>query len=138
MPHRCACVTSAALQAALEKLTKLTYPCAGAPDVARRAAALLRGAGLACEEDPDQGMDHGVWTPLYVMYPDADVPVVSLSVRDDLDTAAHIAAGRALAPLLADGVLLVGSGECVHNVPLMGQNPSTLLPVVPCVAGAPS
>ena len=73
-------------------------------------------------------MDHGVWTPLYVMFPKADVPVVSLSVRSDLDPRAHILAGRLLAPLRKEGILLLGSGEAVHNVHLMGERTSPRQP----------
>ena len=113
---------------AREKLEQLTYPCPGAPDVARRVAALLRAAGLECEEDPDQGLDHGVWTPLHVMFPSADVPVTSVSVLTDIDPALHMAAGRALRPLLDEGILIVGSGEVVHNVPQMGPRSSVPQP----------
>ena len=113
---------------ALEKLKKLKYPCPGAPDVARKVARLLNDAGLRCDENEEQGLDHGVWTPLYVMFPHADVPVTSLSVRVDLDTESHLAAGRALRPLLDEGVLIVGSGEVVHNVPNMGARSSPQQP----------
>jgi len=106
-------------------LEKLSYPAAGAPELAHTVARLIRESGHSCDTNPKRGMDHGVWTPLYVMFPDADVPVVSISVRADLDAAAHIAVGRALAPLAAQGVLLLGSGEVVHNVPLMGARDST-------------
>ena len=69
-----------------------------------------------------------MWTPLYVMFPDADIPVTSLSVRIDLDTETHLKAGRALRPLLDEGVLIVGSGEVVHNVPAMGSRSSPQQP----------
>ena len=110
--------------AKLKRLTKLQYRCPGAPDVARRAAELLRAAGLACDEDQEQGLDHGVWTPLYLMFPEADVPVCCVSVRDDLSAEDHLRAGRALRHLIAEGVLICGSGEVVHNVPLMGPRGS--------------
>jgi len=113
---------------AVKKLSKLSYPCPGAPALGLRVAALLRSTGLACVTQDDRGLDHGVWTPLYVMYPDADIPVCCLSVRSDLDAAAHIQAGRALADLRKEGVLVVGSGEVVHNVPEMGARASAPKP----------
>ena len=108
----------------LQLLQQLRYQCSGAPEIARRVAELLRGAGLACDEDGAQGLDHGVWTPLYVMFPAADVPVCCVSVRSDLSAQMHLKAGRALHPLVAEGVLICGSGEVVHNVPLMGARGS--------------
>ena len=110
--------------AALEKLRRLKYPCPGDPALARRAGGLLKAAGFDVEFDAERGLDHGAWTPLYEMFPGAGVPVVSISVRGDLSTEAHLAAGRALAPLRSQGVLLVGSGEVVHNVPEMGPRAS--------------
>ena len=110
--------------AALSELVKLRYPCRGAPVLGRRVARLLRASGLPCDECDKRGLDHGAWTPLYVMFPHADVEVCCLSVRKDLDAAAHIAAGRALAQLRHEGVLLLGSGEAVHNVPEMGARDS--------------
>jgi 4,5-DOPA dioxygenase extradiol len=115
-------------------LQQLTYPCPGSTAVAQRAAGLMRNAGIKCTENKHRGMDHGifffwlwifrsarpilnhpwvagVWTPLYLMYPEADIPVISISVSNSMSAAEHIAAGRALAPLVAEGVLIVGSGE---------------------------
>ena len=105
--------------AKLQQLQQLRYECSGAPEISRRVAELLRGAGLACDEDGAQGLDHGVWTPLYVMF-----PVCCVSVRSDLSAQMHLKAGRALYPLVAEGVLICGSGEVVHNVPLMGARGS--------------
>jgi len=102
----------------------LVYPCPGDAELARRAGALLEAEGLTVEFESDRGMDHGIWTPLYEMIPGAGVPVVSLSVSSDLNAEAHLAAGRALLPLRSEGVLLVGSGEVVHNVPEMGARGS--------------
>ena len=113
---------------ALAKLEQLRYPCPGAPALGREVARLLRRSGLPCEENERRGLDHGVWTPLYVMFPQADVPVCCLSIRNDLDPAAHILAGRALDPLRRRGVLVLGSGEAVHNVPLMGARSSPRQP----------
>lgn len=95
---------------------RLTWPASGDPALAARVAALLEAAGLQAREDPARGLDHGIFVPLKLVFPDADIPVVPLSLRRDLDPAAHLAAGRALAPLREEGVLIVGSGMSFHNM----------------------
>ena len=107
---------------------QLHWDAPGAPDLARRAADLLAGAGFATAEEAARGWDHGVFIPMKVALPDADIPVAQLSLRHDLDPAAHIAAGRALAPLRDEGVLIVGSGMSFHNLRIRGPQaigPST-------------
>jgi aromatic ring-opening dioxygenase catalytic subunit (LigB family) len=99
-----------------EHTYRLTYPVPGDPTLADRVVALLEGAGLAAREDPARGLDHGVFIPLKLVFPEADIPVVPLSLRRDLDPAAHLAAGRALAPLRDEGVLILGSGMSFHNM----------------------
>lgn len=98
----------------------IQYPAPGAPDVAARVAELLGGAGFPVLENATRGFDHGMFAPLYVMYPNADVPVLQLSLRADLDPAVHLAAGRALAPLRDEDVLILGSGFSFHNLRLFG------------------
>ncbi|WP_457008239.1 DODA-type extradiol aromatic ring-opening family dioxygenase [Luteimonas sp. A537] len=95
---------------------ELTYPAPGDPELAAGGAQLLEQGGLAAGVDGERGFDHGVFIPLKMMFPDADIPVVQLSLRRDLDPAAHIAAGRALVPLRDQGVLVVGSGMSFHNM----------------------
>ena len=100
---------------------ELTYPAPGDPQLAARIGSLLAGAGIEHRVVPDRGWDHGVFIPLKVMYPDAEVPVVAMSLRHDLDPAFHLALGTALAPLRDEGVLLVGSGSSFHNFAHFGS-----------------
>ena len=95
---------------------RIQYPAPGAPDVAARVGQLLEDAGIPTCYDARRGFDHGVFAPLYVMYPDADVPILQLSLRRGYDPAEHLAAGRALAPLRDEGVLIIGSGFSYHNL----------------------
>lgn len=99
-----------------EHTYRLAWPAPGAPDLAARIRALLAGAGVESREEHRRGLDHGVFIPLKLAFPDADVPVVQLSLRTGLDPAAHLALGRALAPLRDEGVLIVGSGMTFHNM----------------------
>ena len=100
---------------------RLTYPAPGSPPLAARIAELLEAAGIAHRVDPTHGWDHGVFIPLKVMYPDATIPVVAMSVRADFDPAAHLELGRALAPLRDEGVLIVGSGSSFHHFGNFGR-----------------
>ncbi len=100
---------------------QLTYPAPGDPALAARIGDLLGAAGIAHRLDPRHGFDHGVFVPLKVMYPDADVPVVAMSVHRSLDPETHLELGRALAPLRDEGVLIVGSGSSFHNFAHFGS-----------------
>lgn len=95
---------------------QLRFDAPGAPALAQEATALLEAAGIKARVDPERGLDHGVFVPLKVSYPDADVPVVEMSVDRNLDPALHLAAGRALASLRDKGVLIVASGMSFHNM----------------------
>jgi aromatic ring-opening dioxygenase catalytic subunit (LigB family) len=99
-----------------ESTYHLKYPAPGSPALAAEAAALLRAAGFPAAEDAERGFDHGVFIPFMVAFPEARIPVVELSVRRDLDPAAHIAIGRALAGLREDGVLILATGMSYHNL----------------------
>jgi aromatic ring-opening dioxygenase catalytic subunit (LigB family) len=103
-----------------EDTYKLTWPAPGSPKLAERVAGLLGKAGLPNAVSKTRGFDHGVFVPLKVAFPDAKIPVVSLSLATsttgEFDPALHLAAGRALAPLRDEGVLIVGSGMSFHNL----------------------
>lgn len=99
-----------------EHTYQLTYPAAGAPVLAERIGELLTYAGLDNHQDASRGFDHGVFIPLTLMFPDADIPVVQLSLRNDLDPKAHLRAGEAIALLRDEGVLIVSSGMSFHNM----------------------
>lgn len=99
-----------------EALYKISYPAPGAPDIAAKAQALLKSAGITAGIDGCRGFDHGTWVPLLKIYPDADVPVVQLSVQTAMNPRHHYDVGRALSPLTSEGVLIIGSGHLTHNL----------------------
>jgi len=99
-----------------EHTYRLTWPAPGDPELAERVAGLLSQAGLPAGLNANRGFDHGVFVPLKVAFPEAKIPVVTLSLAASLDPALHLAAGRALAPLRDEGVLIVGSGMSFHNL----------------------
>lgn len=101
---------------------QIKFPAPGAPEVSARVGELLAAAGIACQYDNVRGFDHGVFIPLKVAYPRADVPIVQLSLLASLDAAEHIRLGRALAPLRDEGVLIVGSGMSYHNMRTLMAN----------------
>jgi 4,5-DOPA dioxygenase extradiol len=96
----------------------LFYISEGAPALAERIAAMITEAGLADQVtvDRSRGLDHGAWMPLMLAFPAGEIPVVELSVQPDRSAADHLALGRLLAPLRAEGVLILGSGGAVHNL----------------------
>jgi 4,5-DOPA dioxygenase extradiol len=97
-------------------LYALEYPAPGAPGLAAEVAAALVRGGLEAVVDADRGFDHGVWVPLRLLYPEADVPVVQVSLPVPRTPGVVLAMGAALAPLRGRGVLLLGSGGVVHNL----------------------
>lgn len=99
-----------------EHTYRFDYASPGDPPLAARVRALLDAAGLPNDADDTRGYDHGVFVPLMLMAPDADIPVIQLSLRIGLDAAEHAAVGRALAPLRDEGVYIVGSGMSYHNM----------------------
>ena len=99
---------------------QIKYAAHGAPDVAKRGVELLTAAGLPTHLDANRGFDHGTFAPMQVMYPDADVPLLQVAIQHSYDPEAHLALGRALAPLRDEGVVIVGSGLSYHNLRLFG------------------
>jgi aromatic ring-opening dioxygenase catalytic subunit (LigB family) len=99
---------------------QLSYPARGLPGLARRTHSLLESAGVSARLDTQRGLDHGAYVPLMVMYPEAEFPIVQLSLKTDLDPAHHVALGRALAPLRDEGVLILASGMSYHNLSRLG------------------
>jgi 4,5-DOPA dioxygenase extradiol len=97
-------------------LYRLRYEPPGSPQLAQSVVALLHAAGLSASAHARQGLDHGAWVPLRHMFPQADIPVVQVSLQPALDAAHHLRVGRALAPLLREEILLIGSGHMTHNL----------------------
>lgn len=99
-----------------EVLYTLRYPATGCREAAEEVAAAIAAAGLAVARDPARGLDHGAWVPLSLMFPDADVPVIPLSLQSVGGPEQAWQLGRALAPLAERGFLIVGSGSITHNL----------------------
>lgn len=99
-----------------QKLFDLTYPAPGAPDLAASIVERLTEAGFEAQLDDARGIDHGVWIPLMLAWPDANIPVVSLSITMARSPQWHFEMGRALADLADEGVLVIGSGSFTHNL----------------------
>ncbi|HEY8356310.1 MAG TPA: class III extradiol ring-cleavage dioxygenase, partial [Ramlibacter sp.] len=95
---------------------QIRYPAPGDPVLAGRVRQLLVQAGWPARLDPERGYDHGTFSMMKAIYPDAEVPVVQVSLKQSLDPAEHLAIGRALAPLRDEDVLIIGSGLSSHNL----------------------
>jgi len=99
-----------------QALFDIRYQPPGAPEVAERAVALFEAAGIPVGRSAQRGLDHGAWVPLSLMYPEADLPVLQVSVVRGASPAAHVQLGRALTRLRHEGVLVIGSGSLTHNL----------------------
>jgi 4,5-DOPA dioxygenase extradiol len=98
------------------ELYRLQYPAPGDPELAERVSDLLGQAGLPTAINRQRGLDHGAWVPLMLAWPQADIPVLQLSVQGNLGPGHHLEVGRALAPLTEDDVLIAGSGSFTHDL----------------------
>jgi 4,5-DOPA dioxygenase extradiol len=109
-------------------LYEIAYPCPGDRAVAQMVAVMLERAGIEARLDPDRGLDHGVWVPLSLAFPEANVPVVQVSLPKPSTPAVLIAMGRALAPLRHEHILLVATGGIVHNLSRLAPGEETPYP----------
>ena len=94
----------------------INYPAPGSPEAANRIIELLKAAGIPARIDPQRGFDHGLFIPLKMMFPAADVPALQLSLLRGLDPKAHLALGNALRGLSGENILVIGSGFSFHNM----------------------
>lgn len=99
-----------------DALRQMVYAAPGDTALADRVTALLQGAGLSANTVEERGYDHGAWNPLMLAFPQADIPVVQVSIDPNADAAWHVKLGKALSPLRADDVLVLGSGHITHNL----------------------
>jgi aromatic ring-opening dioxygenase catalytic subunit (LigB family) len=95
---------------------QITYPAPGNPELANKIAGLLKEHQIPARIDPQRGFDHGLFIPLKLMYPQADIPCLQLSLLHSLDASAHLALGKALRGLLSENILVIGSGFSFHNL----------------------
>lgn len=98
----------------------IQYPAPGQPELAQQVQQLLTQAGLAAQLDLDRGFDHGAFVPAFVMYPQATIPIIQLSIDAQYDPQLHFQLGQALRPLREQGVVIIGSGASYHNLRLLG------------------
>ena len=99
-----------------EESYQIQYPCPGQPDLAQDIIAALNAAGLPCAEETQRGLDHGVFVPLTIMYPEADIPCLQISLGNHLNAQSHLQLGEALRALMGKNVLVIGSGFSFHNM----------------------
>jgi 4,5-DOPA dioxygenase extradiol len=97
-----------------EELYQIEYPAKGDPELANTVAGLIRDSGLSCDINRERGLDHGAWVPMMLMFLNADIPIVQLSIQSHLDPNQHMKLGRAIEELCNHNVLIMGSGGAVH------------------------
>jgi 4,5-DOPA dioxygenase extradiol len=105
-------------------LYRMHYDAPGAPLLAARIKTLLDAAGFKAALDGSRGLDHGAWSPLTLIYPDAAIPVLQLSIQSHRDPAHHFALGHALSPLRDEGVLIMATGSLTHNLRMLDRSDS--------------
>lgn len=111
------------------KTYDIQYPAPGNPELAAKILALLQEQGIKGKLDDRRGFDHGTFVPLKLIYPNADIPVVQLSLVSSLDPQSHLDMGKAISRLAAAGVLIIGSGFSFHNMQALGENMSAKNPI---------
>lgn len=116
-------------------LYELQYPAPGSPELAAQVLDLLSGAGFSAAADPERPFDHGCWVPLMHLYPEADVPVVQVSLPAQAGPGEVYALGQALAPLREHGILVVGSGSMTHNLRELRREDGPTEPYVSAFCG---
>jgi aromatic ring-opening dioxygenase catalytic subunit (LigB family) len=104
-----------------EEMYRIKYPAPGSPELAALVQAMLSDAGFVIGADPRRGYDHGTFSLMKPLYPEADMPVVQLSVKDDFDAMEHLKVGAVLSALRDEGILIIGSGFSFHNLRLFGE-----------------
>ena len=105
-----------------EQAYQITYPAPGSPELATRISGLLKENNILAHLDDRRGFDHGLFIPLKMMYPEADIPSIQLSLLRGLNPAAHIGLGKALRDLMNENILVVGSGFSFHNMGAFAWN----------------
>jgi 4,5-DOPA dioxygenase extradiol len=99
-----------------DALYSLRYPATGCPEASHEVLEAIAAAGLPVQADAQRGLDHGAWVPLRLMFPEADIPVIPVSIQSQATPEHHYQLGRALAPLAAKGFLIIASGSITHNL----------------------
>ncbi len=107
-----------------EKTYSYEYNAPGAPQLARKTAGLLADNGISSAMDDQRGFDHGMFVPLMLMYPEAGIPCLQLSLYNSLDPLQHIALGKAIGRLRQENILIIGSGSSFHNLPAFHEPPT--------------
>jgi 4,5-DOPA dioxygenase extradiol len=103
-----------------EELYEIEYPAQGNLELAEHVSELIQAADFQCHIDGQRGLDHGAWVPLMLMFPQADIPVVQLSIQQKLDPSWHLKVGRAIEELRSENILIMGSGGAVHPLGYSG------------------
>lgn len=108
-----------------EHTYQIKYSAPGSEELAQRVHQLVTTSGIPIHANNQRGYDHGAFVPAFPMYPDADVPMIQLSIKNDYDPMTHIKLGECLAPLRDEGILILGSGLSFHNLrTMLSRNPS--------------
>lgn len=111
-----------------DTLYKITYPAPGDPALAGKIAGLLEARDLQVVSSPTRGLDHGAWVPLFLMFPEANIPVVQVSIDPRQGAEYHYQLGKLLAPLRDEGVLIIGSGGATHNLAELNRHQADSAP----------